>query len=252
MITIIHGDNVAQSRTYYIQEREKQQDKVILEGSSLTLTDFLQATTGNGLFGDQQTIFIEDLLSKRKASKEMDELVAAIAATDTPLFLWESKELSAKQLKLFGSATIKVFKIPATVFAFLDSLSPQNKTQSIKLFHQLLETEDANFALFMLQRQVRILLSLSDTTPPVIPAKAGIQGNNIKDPGSKSGMTSLISEVKRLAPWQKGKLEKQAKTFSLQQLLRLHEQLFQLDLAQKTGTLSQPLDKSLDFLLLSL
>lgn len=234
MITIIHGDNVAQSRNYYIQERENHQEKLILDGTTLKLTDFLQATSNNGLFGDQQTIFIEDLLSKRKASKEVEELTAAIAASDASIYLWESKELTAKQLKSFAKATIKAFKIPATVFAFLDSLSPKTKTQSIKLLHQLLETEDANFALFMLQRQVRILLSLH-----VIASEA------------KQSSTT-ISEAKRLAPWQKGKMEKQAKSFSLQQLLRLHEQLFQLDLAQKTGTLSQPLDKSLDFLLLSL
>lgn len=234
MITIMHGDNTAQSRNYYLQEREKHQEKVILDGVVLRLTDFLQAISGNGLFGDQQTIFIEDLLSKGKASKELDEIVTALVASDSPLYLWESKELTAKQLKPFTKAMVKAFKIPTTVFAFLDSLSPKNKTQAIKLLHQLLETEDANFALFMLQRQTRILLSL----------------RVIANEAKQSSIT--ISEVKRLAPWQKGKMEKQAKSFTLEQLLSLHEQLFQLDLSQKTGALSQPLDTSLDFLLLSM
>lgn len=231
MITIIYGEDIAASRNYYIAEREKHKEKIILEGSTLTLTDFLQATSNNGLFGDQQAIFIEELLSKRKPSKELEALVSQIASTSqTPLYLYESKEITAKQLSPFKEATIKQFKIPASVFAFLDSLTPKNGQKSLQLFHDLLQQEDAAFALFMLQRQARILLSLS----------------------SEQSQSNVISELKRMAPWQKGKMQRQAKAFSPSQLTQLHESLYQLELAQKTGNLSQPLDQAIDFLLLSL
>jgi DNA polymerase III delta subunit len=266
MITLIYGEDTAASRNYYLAERTKHPEKIILDGASLTLTDFLQATSNNGLFGDQQALFIEELLSKRKSSKELDSLIAQITQTaQTPIFLWESKDLTAKQLSPFKGATTKQFKIPATVFAFLDALFPKNGKKAITLFHQLLQDEDVNFALFMLQRQVRLLLALQPQS--VIPAQAGAASEKLVpagqihpstklreelDPGSESRMTFVISEVKRMAPWQKGKMQKQAKAFSQQELLNLHEQLYQLDLGQKTGGLSMPLEQEIDFLLLSM
>lgn len=228
MTTLIHGDDTAKSREYYLEERGKHVQKVVLDGATLTLTNFIQTTSGSGLFGDQQAIFIEELLSKKKSSKELDALIQEILQAQAIIFLWESKELSAAQLRPFNSATVKLFKIPKTVFAFLDALSPNAGEKAIALFHQLLQEENVNFALFMLQRQIRILLALHDTHQ------------------------SSISEARRLAPWQKGKLEKQSKSFALDKLLQLHEQLYRLELGQKTGTLSLPLDQAIDFLLLSI
>ena len=161
MITLIHGEDIAKSRNYYLSERGKYPEKVILDGATLTLTDLLQALSGNGLFGDQQAIFVDELLSKRKASKELGEIVAALTKEQAaPIFLWESKDLTAKQIKPLTKAVTKQFKIPTTVFAFVDSLAPQNSKKTLQLFHELLQDEDANFALFMLQRQIRLLLSL--------------------------------------------------------------------------------------------
>lgn len=228
MVTLIYGEDTAASRNYYLTERNKHTEKVILDGATLTLTDLLQAMSGSGLFGDQQAVFIDELLSKRKASKELDEITASIATADAPVFLWESKDLTAKQVASIKGATIKQFKVPQTVFAFLDALAPRNQKKLTQLFHELQKDEDANYVLFMLLRQVRLLLALS------------------------SENAATISEVKRLAPWQQGKLQKQAKLFSQEQLITLHEKLYQLELGQKTGGLSMPLDKAIDFLLLSL
>lgn len=230
MLTIIHGDDITASRNFFTSERNKYSEKIILDGTNLTITDISQALSGNGLFGDQQTIFIDELISKRKPSKELDEIIAMLTKEQTAsIFIWESKDLTAKQLAPFKNITIKQFKIPTIVFAFLDNISPNNK-KLLTLFHQLLATEDANFALFMLQRQVRLLLSLH---PDV----------------TTSESKQSISEIKRLQPWQKTKLQKQAKLFSLDKLLELHNQLYQIELNQKTGKLSVSLEQQLDFLL---
>lgn len=229
MITIIHGDNIGESRGYYSEQKEKYSEKVILEGATLTYTDLLQAISGSGLFGNQQVIFIEDMLSKRKPSKELENIIHALTAKEQKpetIFLLESKELTTKQLSPFKTATIKQFKIPQTVFSFLDSFAPGNGKKTMLLFHQLLRTEDVHFVLFMLQRHVRILLALTKPSEPA------------------------ISEVKRMAPWQRGKMEKQAKLFTQERLLTLHETLYQLELGQKTGKLTLALDQAIDFLLL--
>lgn len=229
MLTLIHGDDIASSRNYYIAERQKAAEKKIVDGNTITLTDLMQIFSGNGLFGDQETIFIEELVSKRKSSKDIDELTTFLSEqTDAPIFVWESKTLTPKQIGNFKKATVKEFKIPTVVFAFLDSLKPGNTIHMLKLYHEILAQEDAMYVLVMLMRQIRILLALSDPTQPT------------------------ISEVSRMAPWQKGKLQKQAQWFSQSLLLQLHEKLFQLEYGQKTGNLPLPLTDAIDFLLTSL
>lgn len=229
MITLIHGTDSAASRNYFLTEKQKHQDKATLDGTSLTLTDIMQATAGSGLFGEQETVFIEELLSKKKVSKDVEAIITYLASQkDCPIFIWESKELTAKQLQPFKGADIKVFSIPKTVFAFVDSIAPHNSQKMLALYHTLLAEEDAAFVLFMLSRQTRLLLALHE------------QGDK------------TISEVQRLAPWQLGKLKKQASLFSKEQLINLHNKLYQLEHDQKTGNLSLPLDDAIDFLLASL
>lgn len=237
MLTLIHGDDVSTSRNYYLSERQKTTEKKIIDGTSVTLTDLMQIFSGNGLFGDQETIFIEELVSKRKSSKDIEELTNFMSEqTHASIFVWESKLLTSKQTSLFKKANIKEFKIPTVVFTFLDSIRPHNTHQMLKLYHQILEHEDAMYALVMLMRQIRILIALSASN------KEAKYVDTMK----------TISEVSRMAPWQKGKLQKQANYFGLDQLLKLHADLFQLEYGQKTGNLPIPLTNAIDFFLTSI
>jgi len=233
MITLVHGEDTTASRNFYFDVKKKSVDALTLDGATITLTDLQQALSGSDLFGETKQIFIENLLTKKKGSKELDSLTSLISQTSQTITLWESKELTPKQVGLFGKATVRLFKIPSTIFAFLDGIRPNNGKQLIELFHKTLEDKDPEFVLFMLQRQTRTLLALS----------------SISD---KPTDQSTISEVSRLAPWQKGKVEKQAQLFTSQQLLDVHDKLFQLELDMKTGGLTLPLAESMDLLLLSI
>lgn len=227
MITLFHGSDSAKSRNAYIDLKEGAKEAAVLDGKTVTITDLLQALSSGGLFGDSQTIFIENLFSNRKPSKELDEIINGVQQAESDIVLWESKDLTPKQLGVFKKAKVQQFKIPTIVFTFVDSLLPGNGKKLIMLFHELLGQEGPLYALVMLQRQVRILLSLKDNK-------------------------AAISEVSRLAPWQLGKLKKQAAAFSQDQLIALHTKLYELELGQKTGTLSYPLDQAIDFLLPSI
>lgn len=237
MMTIIHGSDIAKGRQVFIDLRTTTPGTPILQGDRLSPIDLQQALSGGGLFGDQLTIYIEELLSKRKPSKELDALISLIVSSSQTIVLWESKDLTPKQISLFPKADVKQFKIPTVVFAFTESIAPQSSKKSLTLFHELLQYEDAAFALAMLQRQVRILLALR--SPSV----------NREPTNSKQ---SNISEVSRLAPWQMGKLKKQAGMFSEKQLIAIHSKLYEIELGQKTGILSLSLDQAIDFLLLSI
>ena len=61
-----------------------------------------------------------------------------------------------------------------------------------------------------------------------------------------------IDEAKRLAPWQKTKMQKQANAFGKEKLQEIFSELFTLEIGMKTGGLFLSLTQSLDLLLLKL
>lgn len=225
MITLTHGSDITASRNFLSGEKIKYPEKIVFD-STKNLTDIMQVLSGSGLFGDMQTLFLEGFITEKKNAKELEAIADFLNQQEETIFLWEPKELTAKEIKLFPKAVVKNFAIPKTVFAFVDSIAPNNAKKIITLYHEVLKNEDTYYVFAMLIRQIRILLALTEIA---------------------DGET--ISEVKRLAPWQKGKLQKQTKAFSQEQLKSLHEKLFQLDLAQKIGKLALPLEKELDFFL---
>lgn len=237
MLTIIHGDNISESRKYFLEQNEKYPTVQILDGEKVTLTDLAQIFDGGELFSESKVAFIEYFLTKRKKSKEKDALVTLLHeyATNHQIFLWEGRELERSVLNQCKTATIKIFKLPQTLFLLLDTLKPNNGKQLISLFHQTISTTEVEMIFFMLVRQVRLLLVLS----------------NPRHPG-QARMTENIDELKRLAPWQVTKLQQQARLFSPQQLITFYDKLFQLEKGQKTGNLSSSLISSIDFLLLEL
>lgn len=233
MITIFHGSDTVQSRKFFLAERNTQQNAVSLEAEQINLTDLAQLFDGGGLFNETKYLFIEQFLTKRKKSADYKEIIASIEkhATDNTIYFWENKELEVSVLKAFPKAMVRVFKLPQTLFQLLDALRPGNQKEIIKLYHETIEHTETEMVFFMLVRQFRILLALRGKT-------------------SQTSEENPIDELKRIAPWQKTKIEKQAKAFNLSHLLTLYEKLFTIEANQKTGGLSSPLISTIDFFLL--
>lgn len=233
MVTIIYGDDISSSRNYFLDLKQKHKNFVLFDGNKLTITDLVQNIEGSTLFGSTKAIFIEEFLTKlKKTNRESKEILDFIIknAKSSVFVLWESKEILKKDLSLFKDANVKFFKLPKNIFLFLDNLKPNNVKNLLNLFHQALDSGiKEELILFMLQRQIRILLAISDP-----------------------GDNEPIEELTRLAPWQMGKLERQAKFFDLPVLKRIYEKLYEIEIGQKTGSLSLSLIQSIDFLLLDI
>lgn len=231
MITIIHGDDIVSSRKSWLDQRKAE---AILDGEKLTLTESMQVFEGGGLFEDHKKIFIENFF-KRKKSVELSQIAEVIDRNSktSDILFWDGKELTKSQVSLFNNPVLKIFKYPQSMFLFLDSLAPGKGKDLVLLFHRTLQNSEEELIFFMLIRQFRLLLALSSHCHPEL--------------GSGS-----IDEVKRLAPWQRGKLEKQAKSFSIDQLKSIYRRLFEIDLALKTGALSLSLVQAIDIFLLDL
>ncbi len=226
MLTIIHGNDTAASRKFFFDQKATQKNATILQEEEVNLTHAAQILDGGGLFEESKTILIEQFLSKRKKSHEKDTILEYLKkqAKSHNIILWEGKDLTPSQLTPFKGADIKAFKLPQSLFAFLDAVKPNNSKQLIQLFHQSIETTEPELIFFMLVRQIRILLCLSENS------------------------SENISEVARLS-WQKSKLEKQAKLFSQEELKNMYSKLFTIEKAQKTGNMSGSLVTTIDFFL---
>jgi DNA polymerase III delta subunit len=227
MITILHGDDTAASRNYFLALKKEQPAPISFQGESLNLTDLIQATQGGGLFGSTKSVFIEDFFSKKKI-EDYEKFIAFLNKnTSLDIVFWEGKELTRKTLSEVPKSTVRQFQIPKIIFSFVDSLKPRD-SRIIVSFHELLKHSEPEFILFMLIRQFRLLLALSD------------MGED------------AIDEVKRLSSWQISKLQKQRSFFSLPRLKKVYQKLHVLDKESKTGLSNKPLSMSLDLLFLDI
>ncbi len=226
MVILLHGDDTAHSRKVYGELKKTHPDAITFDGDAVTLTDLTQELAGGGLFAEEKHVFLEQLLTKKKSASEKEAFIELLNNTgnDSTIVLWESKEIDKKTVALFSHVQDRVHKLPQTLFALMDALYPNNTSQLLDLYHRTVEVTEEELIFFMLVRQVRLLLSFSESQ-------------------------TSIDEAKRIAPWQKGKVQKQSSLFSKQQLILLHQKLFEIEKGMKTGSLSLSLRSTIDIFL---
>ena len=230
MITVIHGDDINQSRISLSKLRSSLSNATVLDGSEITKESILDYFSSNNLFGDKKNLIIENLLSKNRPSKRLSEIIDTLSKNqkETHIILWEGKEIGTKTISQFHGAEVMLFKIPKIIFDFLDNIRPGNGNKLVHLFNELSQNSPMEIILFMLIRQFRIMLSFSSMAMPD------------------------LEEVSRMAPWQKGKIQNQAHLFSTEALKKNFQTLFEIDLFSKTGRLNKPLSSAIDIFLLSI
>lgn len=229
MIIIAHGNDITSSRNFYITERQKIVDPQVLEGEKLEYNVFFQTFEGDTLFSSTKNVFIENFFSSKKSnSEEVKKIVEYInKSKDLSIFFWEPKELTKAQSALIKNALVKQFSYPQVLFTFLDSIKPNNQSL-ISLFKDLQKTMETELIFYMMVRQFRLLLGLFENSE------------------------TKIDEVKRLAPWQMGKLQKQAKYFEKEKLLSAYKKLYKIDYETKYGLSAMNLESRIDIFLINL
>jgi DNA polymerase III delta subunit len=228
MILLVNGNDIASSRNFYFEEKNKLAESILLEGEGLTFDLFFQNAENKSLFGNEVTLLVENFFSKNKTNSiDVKRTVEYINNNkDLNIVFWEAVELSKPAQAILKNATVKTFSFPQVLFTFLDSLRHGNSETLINLFHELKQGMEVELIFFMLVRQFRLML--------------GQEG------------VDKIDELKRMAPWQLAKLQKQAKQFGGEKLKSAYQKLFELDLALKTGKIPYSLERSIDFFLADL
>lgn len=228
MLKIIHGENQVASRKKLVEliEQAKKQSKEIINinAEKIDRAKLESALLSESLFGHEKLLVIEGLYSLPK-SKKKDEFISLISSASIEIILWDKKLLTKTDLKKLPTELENYeFKITPKMWSFLDNFStnPKAKNAMIKLFKESVEGDGAEFVFLMIARQIRILIQIKENNPP------------------------------KIAPFMLGKLNKQAKEFSLNKLLDLHQKLYLIDQKQKQSTGLLSLESELDLFLFNM
>jgi hypothetical protein len=227
MITIIHGDNTISSRgsrqILIAAARKQGKEPHFLDGTTLTSKDLETALTTQNLFSEELVI-IDNLLTRLR-SQEKTKCITYLAncTTTKEILLWDHKEVTPANLKLFQASKIVHAKETKTVFQLADNFMPANNARCLTLFHETLTTNAPELVFGMLIRRLGDLII------------------------ALSAPDKLVG-----APWQKGGLLAQAKYWTLPKLLEYHSKFLVIDEQIKTGSTKLDLVSQLDLLLLTL
>lgn len=247
MFTILHGDNIVASRNVLQMAKKMAREKEVLvfDGKKVNLTDLKQALEARSLFGQEKLVVIENLISKNKEHRPKASTIGRSASgrdrpldeknrilnylkalpADTDLILWEGKKIDGRVFSPFKNAKVQLFKTPAIIFKFLESIRPGNQKMMLSLLENCAKTEPIELIFYMIVRQFRQLLL-------------------VKDLGKKG--------VTRLASWQYSRLTNQADCFTLDKLLKIYKKLLEIDWQQKTGQTAFDLKRAIELLLINL
>lgn len=212
MITVLHGDNIVASRKALSALKEKYAHKEIrdIDGSSLDESMLVQALSSSSLFGSEHVVIIERLLATlgRKSKKSEALLIHLVQEKDTPILLWEGKEVTKTVLSQLGKhVEVQLFKLPSNLFQFIDGIRPRATKQLLSQYQQLIDHEAPELVHALLCRRLKQLLSMKSGTVP-----------------------------DGVSPWQLSRLTNQARFFTMDELTQAYELLRMSELARNTGT----------------
>ena len=206
-IIVFHGTDIVRSRQAFIdkiaQFSSQTTETIRVEGKQID-DNFIQTNLYSPpMFQDSRLIAIENLFSLPKSDAKDQTIKQLAQVTDCPIIIWEGKEIETKSYP--KALLFQIYKLPNELFTFLDQIDPANLKGSLVMLERIKDLVDENYLFIMLARQIRLLIL--------------VKGNETAD----------------LAPWQVGKLKKQAEKFSEAQLFGLYRGLRDLDYNQKTS-----------------
>lgn len=223
---IIHGDNTIKSRDLLaekIDQARAQELEIHREEAKELSEASLESLLGaESLFGTDKLIIIEGLHSLPR-SKKKDRLIELIAHSEKEnIILWEKRALTPTMIKKFPKCQETAFNQSKYTFQWLEHLGSQDKKTTLSLLKNGVAVDGDYFCFIMLIRHLSLLI------------KAKTNG-------------SLVG-----APFYLQKIRTQAREFSLQKLLSIHQKLHQIDQRQKASQSPIDLATELDLLTISL
>ena len=221
-ITIIHGDNSTASINFLKSTLGAFSQKGVLISriSKESQLNLMEALSAGDLFNKEAVFVLEE--PTKLSAKDIDWIGQNASKLPGTLLIYNDSQLPlAFVKKLSPYSQTKEFKLPKSLFVFLDSFLPGGAGRCVKLLHELLQKEAPEFVFAVFCKQVRDLY-----------------------------WAKVAPETLAYPPWRVSRLARQADAFSEQQLKKALNSLARIDFSTKTS--SQELGPSLDLLIVSL
>lgn len=218
IILIYEGGKVAENTSFFkfLKENSKSQEFKLLEGQRLK--NWVRKEVGN-----YQTEI---------ETKALDQLINFVG-NDLWRITNEIKKLvsykSGKKIEVKDVELLVRPKIETDIFKTIDAIALKNKKQALSLIHKHLEKGDSPlYLLRMINFQFRNLLVIRDLIEKRKPLYS-------------------FSRLTNLHPYTIRKSYSQAQKFTIQELKKIYQKIFQVDLAIKTGKIEP--ETALDMLI---
>ena len=156
MIYIFHGNHTAQSYNEFSEllSNYKLHEKFHQNSKNLDIDSLNRFINTPSLFSETKVVIIENLFSLLKP--QFDTISKLINSRPNLDYLfWQDKKIEAAKLKLFPKSTVKFFVLPEALFSTLDSIRPQNKSDFLKKYQNLISTLPFELILFWFKNHLR-------------------------------------------------------------------------------------------------
>ncbi len=226
MLTIICGEDTSSSRNQLrsLKQQYRKKGYTIKDVKPSVLPEILRDNEGVvDLFNQESVYAVENLSSlyKGRGKSDFKTSVEELSKHATLHVIdWENGK-SAYELTTLKKLTSSFHeaKPPHTVFQLLDLATPGSIKNFVSMFRSIQQTQDSMFIYTLLWRHVRKLVLAYD---------------GVFD--------------KKTAPWQRGKLQSQARMWRKEKLVSFYEGLVKIDSGMKTSSSTFSVSESIEIL----
>ena len=160
MLYIFHGDNHKDSRQHVNQliNSFKESNTLRLDYKKTeleTVNNFLQGTT---LLSSQKTLLLNNFFSVTKAKNKLIPLIKK-STINTNIIIWQSRKLTATQLKTFPHAKIQFFSLPNYLWGCINAVKPHNLRVFQSLYQKIINQNLYDLFLYLLKNNIRKQIS---------------------------------------------------------------------------------------------
>jgi len=223
MITLIHGDDMEAIETSLISLTGNAKLER-LDGKKLKSKELEESILSESLFGENTIVVIENLF-KNLNKKDLLNLINK-NANQADVIIVEREKLNKRDLQSLKADSLIENLLPQYYFKFLDGIYPGEGRVLENYYRNLLKNMTAEQVFYSMVKRIRGLISV------------------------KSGALNH-SEIKFFAPWQMGKLKRQASFWTEEELIEFYGKLFEIEKKMKSSNLPLTLEKYIDMVILT-
>lgn len=220
------GEDLVASRKNFSSQKEKLikegYEEIFLDKNNINFEILENIFSNTGLFGNKKLLCTENFLGDKK-SKDKDKIIEKLSSfKDAKILIWENKEITQAEKNKYDNFKFFNYKIPSSVFKFLEGIKPKNPQNNLFLLKNALINGDESFIFLMLGRQFKNLILAKE------------------------------DQLAKMPEWQKVKLKVQSNQFEINELINNINKLLIIDKNQKTSNSPYNLSSELELLVLNM